>query len=77
MNKTVKFLLEADGLLLATKLISGAVSTNFLGILMPQYFVASVTLGLLASGYYQAKTIYNKKKEDKEISENDLFKLED
>lgn len=77
MNKTIKFLLEADGLLLATKLISGTVSANFLGILMPQYFVAAVTLGLLSSGYYQAKAIVNKKKEDKEIIESDLFTLED
>ena len=44
---------------------------------MPQYFIATLTLGLLASGYYQSKIILNKKKEDKEITENDLFKLED
>lgn len=76
-GKTIKFLLEADGLLLTTKLISGAVSANFLGLIVPHYFVAAVTLGLLSSGYYQAKAIANKKKEDKEITESDLFKLED
>lgn len=77
MNKTVKTLLEIDGLLAATKITTLFLPRTLVGLVMPQYFIATLTLGLLASGYYQSKIILNKKKEDKEITENDLFKLED
>lgn len=42
---------------------------------MPKYFLSTLVLGIFAGGYYQFKGIANKK--DKEITDENLFKLED
>lgn len=72
MNKTVKGLLEIDGLLLATKIIVSLLPKAILGLSVPGYFTSSIVLGLLANTYYSFK-----KENKNEIDENNLFKLED
>lgn len=76
MNKTVKLLLEADGLLLGAKILSPMLPNAILGIALPQYMVAMISIGIISTGYYRFKTERTKIK-DKEITESDLFKLED
>ena len=78
MNKTIKTLLELNGMMLATKVGIVILPHNICGLFLPRYMVASIALGIIATGYYRFKTIRNSKpKSDKIISEIDLFKLED
>ena len=78
MNKTVKTLLELNGMMLATKVGVVMLPHNICGLILPQYMLASIALGIIASGYCRFKSAKNSKtKTDKIISESDLFKLED
>ena len=78
MNKTIKTLLELNGMMLATKIGIVILPHNICGLFLPRYMVASIALGIIATGYYRFKAIRNSKpKSDKTISEIDLFKLED
>ena len=78
MNKTIKTLLELNGMMLATKVGIAILPHNICGLLLPQYMVAAISLGIVVTGYYRFKAIKNTKtKDDKVISELDLFKLED
>ena len=78
MNKTVKTLLELNGIMLATKVGVVMLPHSICGLILPQYMVASIALGIIASGYCRFKAAKNSKiKADKIISESDLFKLED
>ena len=78
MNKTIKTLLELNGMMLATKAGIAILPHNICGLFLPQYMVASIALGIIATGYYRFKAIRNSQpKSDKTISEIDLFKLED
>ena len=78
MNKTIKTLLELNGMMLATKAGIIMLPHNICGLILPQYMVASIALGIIASGYFRFKAAKNSKtKADKIITESDLFKLED
>ena len=78
MNKTIKTLLELNGMMLATKVGIAILPHNICGLFLPRYMVASIALGIITTGYYRFKAIRNSKpKRDKTISEIDLFKLED
>ena len=78
MNKTVKTLLELNGIMLATKVGVVMLPHNICGLILPQYMLASIVLGIIATGYCRFKSAKNSKtKADKVISESDLFKLED
>ena len=78
MNKTIKTLLEINGMMLATKVGIVMLPHSFCGLILPQYMLASIALGIIASGYCRFKSVKNSKsKADKVISESDLFKLED
>ena len=78
MNKTIKTLLELNGMMLATKAGIIMLPHSICGLILPQYMVASIALGIIASGYCRFKSVKNSKtKADKIISESDLFKLED
>ena len=78
MNKTVKTLLELNGIMLATKAGIIMLPHNICGLILPQYMLASIALGMVATGYCRFKTAKNSKtKADKIITESDLFKLED
>ena len=78
MNKTIKTLLELNWMMLATKVGIIMLPHNICGLILPQYMVASIALGIIASGYCRFKAAKNSKtKADKIISESDLFKLED
>ena len=78
MNKTIKTLLELNGMMLATKVGIVMLPHSICGLILPQYMVASIALGIIASGYCRFKLVKNSKtKADKIISESDLFKLED
>ena len=78
MNKTIKSLLELNGMMLATKAGIVLLPHNICGLILPQYMLASIALGIIASGYCRFKAAKNSKiKADKIISESDLFKLED
>ena len=78
MNKTIKTLLELNGIMLATKVGVVMLPHNICGLILPQYMLASIALGIIASGYCRFKAAKNSKiKADKIISESDLFKLED
>ena len=78
MNKTVKTLLELNGIMLATKVGVVMLPHNICGLILPQYMLASIALGIIATGYCRFKSAKNSKtKADKVISESDLFKLED
>lgn len=77
MNKTIKTLLELNGMMLATKAGIIMLPHSICGLILPQYMVASIALGIIASGYCRFKSAKNSKsKADKIISESDLFKLE-
>lgn len=77
MNKTIKTLLELNGMMLATKVGIVMLPHSICGLILPQYMVASIALGIIASGYCRFKAAKNSKsKADKIISESDLFKLE-
>lgn len=77
MNKTIKTLLELNGMMLATKAGVAMLPRSICGLILPQYMVASIALGIIASGYCRFKSAKNSKsKADKIISESDLFKLE-
>ena len=77
MNKTIKTLLELNGMMLATKAGIIMLPHSICGLILPQYMVASIALGIIASGYCRFKSAKNSKtKADKVISESDLFKLE-
>ena len=77
MNKTIKTLLELNGMMLATKVGIVMLPHSICGLILPQYMVASIALGIIASGYCRFKSVKNSKtKTDKVISESDLFKLE-
>ena len=78
MNKTIKTLLELNGMMLATKAGIVMLPHSICGLILPQYMVASIALGIIASGYCRFKAAKNSKtKVDKIISESELFKLED
>ena len=78
MNKTIKTLLELNGMILATKAVILMLPHNICGLILPQYMVASIALGMVATGYCRFKSVKNSKtKADKIIRESDLFKLED
>ena len=78
MNKTIKTLLELNGMMLATKVGIVMLPHSICGLILPQYMVASIALGIIASGYCRFKAAKNSKTNaDKIISEIDLFKLED
>ena len=78
MNKTIKTLLELNGMMLVTKVGAVMLPHSICGLILPQYMVASIALGIIASGYCRFKSVKNSKtKADKIISESDLFKLED
>ena len=78
MNKTIKTLLELNGMMLATKVGVVMLPHNICGLILPQYMLASIALGMVATGYCRFKSVKNSKtKDDKIISESDLFKLED
>ena len=78
MNKTVKTLLELNGMMLATKAGIAILPHSICGLILPQYMVASIALGIIASGYCRFKSVKNSKtKDDKIIRESDLFKLEE
>ena len=78
MNKTIKTLLELNGMMLATKAGIVMLPHNICGLILPQYMLASIALGMVATGYCRFKAAKNSKtKDDKVISESDLFKLED
>lgn len=77
MNKTIKTLLELNGMMLATKAGIIMLPHSICGLILPQYMVASITLGIITTGYCRFKaTKKSKSKADKIISESDLFKLE-
>ena len=77
MNKTVKTLLELNGMMLATKVGVVMLPHNICGLILPQYMLASISLGMVATGYCRFKAAKNSKtKADKIITESDLFKLE-
>lgn len=77
MNKTIKTLLELNGMMLATKAGVAMLPHSICGLILPQYMVTSIALGIIASGYCRFKSAKNSKsKADKNISESDLFKLE-
>lgn len=77
MNKTIKTLLELNGMMLATKAGVAMLPHSICGLILPQYMVASIALGIIATGYCRFKSAKNSKtKADKIISESDLFKLE-
>ena len=77
MNKTIKTLLELNGMMLATKAGIVMLPHSICGLILPQYMLASIALGIIASGYCRFKSAKNSKtKADKIISETDLFKLE-
>ena len=78
MNKTIKTLLELNGMMLATKAGIIMLPHSICGLILPQYILASIALGMDATGYCRFKSVKNSKtKDDKIISESDLFKLED
>ena len=78
MNKTIKTLLELNGMMLATKVGLVILPHSVCGLFLARYMVASIALGIIATGYYRFKAIRNSQpKSDKTISEIDLFKLED
>ena len=78
MNKTIKTLLELNGIMLATKVGVVMLPHNICGLILPQYILASIVLGIITTGYCRFKSVKNSKtKTDKIISEIDLFKLED
>ena len=78
MNKTIKTLLELNGMMLATKVGIVMLPHSICGLILPQYMLASIALGIIATGYCRFKSVKNSKtKTDKVISESDLFKLED
>ena len=78
MNKTIKTLLELNGMMLATKVGVVMLPHSICGLILPQYMLASIALGIIASGYCRFKSVKNSKiKADKIINESDLFKLED
>lgn len=77
MNKTVKTLLELNGMMLLTKAGISILPHAICGIFLPQYMVASISLGLVATGYYKFKAEKYKIKKDVVITERDLFELED
>ena len=78
MNKTVKTLLELNGIMLATKVGIVMLPHNICGLILPQYMLASIVLGIITTGYCRFKSVKNSKtKADKVITESDLFKLED
>ena len=77
MNKTIKTLLEHNGMMLATKAGIVMLPHNICGLILPQYMLASIALGIITTGYCRFKSAKNSKtKNDKIISESDLFKLE-
>ena len=77
MNKTIKTLLELNGMMLATKVGIVMLPHSICGLILPQYMVASIALGMVATGYCRFKAVKNSKTNaDKIISESDLFKLE-
>lgn len=77
MNKTIKTLLELNGMMLATKAGIIILPHSICGLILPQYMVASIALGIITIGYCRFKSVKNSKtKADKNISESDLFKLE-
>lgn len=77
MNKTVKTLLELNGMMLATKAGIIMLPHSICGLILPQYMLASIALGIITTGYCRFKSAKNSKsKADKIISESDLFKLE-
>ena len=77
MNKTIKTLLELNGMMLATKAGIIMLPHSICGLILPQYMVASIALGMVASGYCRFKSVKNSKTNaDKIISESDLDKLE-
>ena len=77
MNKTIKTLLELNGMMLATKVGIVMLPHSICGLILPQYMVASIALGIIASGYCRFKSVKNSKTNaDKIITESDLFKLE-
>ena len=77
MNKTIKTLLELNGMMLATKAGIIMLPHNICGLILPQYMLASIALGMVATGYCRFKSVKNSKtKADKVISESVLFKLE-
>lgn len=73
----IKILGTADGLLLGAKLLAPMLPNVILGMALPQYMVASISLGIIASGYSRFKIEKSKVQKDKEITESDLFELED
>lgn len=77
MNKTIKTLLELNGMMLATKAGIAMLPHSICGLILPQYMLASISLGIIATGYCRFKSVKNSKtKDDKIITESDLFKLE-
>ena len=78
MNKTIKTLLEHNGMMLATKAGIIMLPHNICGLILPQYMLAAIALGMVATGYCRFKSVKNSKTNaDKIITESDLFKLED
>lgn len=73
----IKVLGTADGLLLGAKLLSPMLPNALLGIVLPQYMVAMISVGILTTGYSRFKLEKAKMQKDKEICESDLFELED
>lgn len=76
MNKAIKMLVEVDSLLLATKMVLPCIYKAGLLVVVPKYLSGMIILGMLAGGYYKSKEIKNKKK-DTDLTDSNLFKLED
>ena len=55
MNKTIKTLLELNGMMLATKVGIIMLPHNICGLILPQYMLASIALGMVATGYCRFK----------------------
>ena len=65
-------------MMLATKVGAVILPHSICGLILPQYMVASIALGMVATGFCRFKAAKNSKtKADKIITESDLFKLED
>ena len=51
MNKSIKTLLELNGMMLVTKEGIIMLPQSICGLILPQYMVASIALGMVATGY--------------------------
>lgn len=73
----LKILLTTDGLLLGAKMLTPMLPSAILGIAIPQYMMAMFSIGILTTGYSKYKEEKAKMYKEKELTESDLFELED